>query len=165
MLNNWSWIINPNLEKTTRSSKYMVNKIIRSTEEDSCYYTALFFDMKKAFDKIWHKRLLKKLRVSFSKNLYPLIYFLLFKQIFLRQNRKRKLFVKKKKKNTCRTTSRKHLKPYSTLFLHNWFFIHTCHRNIHLYRWYVSFSYIRNRNCNKNSIKPSIQNEKLDTIQ
>ncbi|KAK2578436.1 hypothetical protein KPH14_012564 [Odynerus spinipes] len=41
--------------------------------EEGKYCTALFLDIEKAFDNVWHKRLLEKLRIGLSADLYPVI--------------------------------------------------------------------------------------------
>ena len=46
---------------------------IREAIENKKYCTAAFLDVEKAFDKVWHKGLLKKLKRIFPKNLYKLL--------------------------------------------------------------------------------------------
>lgn len=74
-------------QHSTVEQVHRVYDTIRSSFENKQYCSSVFLDIQQAFDKVWHKGLLFKIKRSLSHNFYPLLKSYLEDRIFqVREN-------------------------------------------------------------------------------
>ncbi|CAK9816472.1 Probable RNA-directed DNA polymerase from transposon BS [Anthophora quadrimaculata] len=61
-----------NKHSTIEQSQRLFNEILVALEKKQ-YCTALFMDIEKAFDKVWHEGLLHAIRIHFPRQIYNLL--------------------------------------------------------------------------------------------
>lgn len=57
---------------TTEQTHRLVN-VVKQAFEEKKYCSALFIDVSQAFDKVWHKGLIHKIRLNFPENIFKLL--------------------------------------------------------------------------------------------